>query len=447
MNLLEMIEAAGIVGCGGAGFPTHVKMNCRVDNLIINGAECEPLLRTDRWLMRKKSKELIEAVTAVGDMVGAKNRYIALKETYREEIDALEPAIKSENSAISLFPLPNYYPAGDEQAMVLEVTGRTVPPAGIPLDVGAVVSNVATMYAIYEAMKGIPFSHKYLTVTGEVGRPAIIHTPVGTSFTDCIEAAGGPIWENYCVISGGPLMGKVYTKEEMAGQVVTKTTSAIVVIPVDIPLVSLRNTPLQAVLHRAKSVCIQCSRCTELCPRYLSGHPLKPHKIMRKLAYSQSVAALIDDEDIRQAQICSECGICETFACPMGLYPRQVNAFLKRVLAEKGIRYERADESFAAREERNHRQVSSKRIAARLGVDKYYDYAIDQLIELSPKTIEIPLKQHIGPPSAAMVAENEMVQAGQQVGRVAPGALGANIFCGISGTVVKVGSSIKVNRV
>lgn len=446
MDLLEIIKNAGIVGCGGAGFPTHVKMNCQVEYLIINGAECEPLLRTDRWLMRHKAKELIQAVEAIGTMVQASHLNIALKETYTDEISCLQQVIDSENSRVSLHLLPNFYPAGDEQAIVLEVTGRTVPPAGIPLDVGAVVSNVATAYAIYEAMQGMPFTHKYLTVTGEVKEPVIVHTPVGTSFEECIQAAGGSLLNDYCIIAGGPLMGKVYTKEEAAKQVVTKTTSGIVVIPVDIPLVTLRNTPMRTVLRRAKSACIQCSRCTDLCPRYLSGHPLKPHKIMRKLAYSQSVEDVLDDFDVRQAQICSECGVCETFACPMGLYPRQVNSYVKQALAKEKIRYERVGDTWEEREVRAYRKVPSRRIATRLGVVKYYDYDIDKLVELNPDMVEIPLKQHIGAPSVAMVKENDTIQAGQQIGAIPENAMGANIYCGISGIVTKADTSVTVKK-
>ena len=122
MNLLETIKSAGIVGCGGAGFPTHVKMNCQVEYLIINGAECEPLLRTDRWLMRHKAEELIQAVEAVGEMVKASHLNIALKETYHDEIACLQQVIDRKNSRVSLHLLPNFYPAGDEQAIVLEVT-------------------------------------------------------------------------------------------------------------------------------------------------------------------------------------------------------------------------------------------------------------------------------------------------------------------------------------
>lgn len=188
MTLIEQIKDAGIVGCGGAGFPTHVKLNCTVEYLIINAAECEPLLRTDRWLMIHKAMEIVAAVDMVGDMIKARKRYIALKETYREEIAALEEEIAKTGSSTILYRMKNFYPAGDEQIMVCDITGRTVPPSGIPLDVGAVVSNLATSYSIYQASLGQPFTDKYLTMTGEVHGPCIVHAPLGTSFKDCLNA-------------------------------------------------------------------------------------------------------------------------------------------------------------------------------------------------------------------------------------------------------------------
>lgn len=284
MELLEQIKQAGVVSCGGAGFPTHAKLNCRVDTFIVNGAECEPLLRTDRWLMCRRAAEIVTAAAACGGAVGAKQIYIALKAHYTQAIEALTKAIEDLGSPVKLFRLQNFYPAGDEQALVLEVTGRVVPPAGIPLDAGAVVSNAATMSDVYDAVQGEAFTQKYLTVTGEVARPAILRVPVGTPLLECVEAAGGTALADYRILCGGPMMGKLYTLEEARRETVTKTTSGITVLPPDIPLVKERETPLQVTLRRAKTSCIQCSRCTDRCPRHLSGHPLRHHMIMRKLA-------------------------------------------------------------------------------------------------------------------------------------------------------------------
>ncbi|MEG0961310.1 MAG: 4Fe-4S dicluster domain-containing protein [Lachnospiraceae bacterium] len=441
MTLLEQIKEAGVTGCGGAGFPTHVKLDCTVEYLIINAAECEPLLRTDRWLMIHKANEIITAVTLMSEMVHATHIFIALKETYHDEINALEKAIAEKSSPIKLFLLKNFYPAGDEQIMVCEVTGRTVPPSGIPLDVGAVVSNLATTYCIYQASENQPFTDKYLTVTGAVKSPCIVHAPLGTSFAECLNAAGGSLLENYHVIAGGPMMGKCYDMNSADMLMVTKTTSGFIVVSNDSALVQKRNIPVEVSLKQAKNSCIQCSYCTQMCPRYLTGHPLRPHMIMRKLAYASSYEDILDDEDVKQAMICSECGLCETYACPMGLQPRQVNIFVKNLLRQNNFRYSKPQETFTQLEERSYRRAPSKRMAIRLGVDQYYDYHIDNCIELTPAQVRISLRQHIGAPSVPKVEHGCSVVKGQLIGAIAPNALGANIHASISGTVTAVSNS------
>ena len=165
MNLVEKIEAAGVVGCGGAGFPTHRKLSGSFEYLIANGAECEPLLRHDRWLMRNKASEIVQAMDAIGAELNIPNLVVALKDHYHAEAEAIEAAAAKLGSKVRVHRMESFYPAGDEQTMVYEVTGRVVPPAGIPAEVGAVVDNVATLFAVYEALQGIPFTKKYLSHT------------------------------------------------------------------------------------------------------------------------------------------------------------------------------------------------------------------------------------------------------------------------------------------
>lgn len=438
MQLLDKIKAAGIVGCGGAGFPTHAKLACSVEYLIINAAECEPLLRTDRYLMIHKGREIVAATEMMGEMVSTEKIYIALKETYQKEIEALTEAISALNSRVELFKMKNFYPAGDEQIMVCEVTGRSVPPSGIPLDVSAVVSNAATAYAVFQASMDQPLTHKYLTVTGEAVHPVIVHAPLGTSFTECLEAAGGAVIQNYHVLAGGPMMGRLYSKADAKDLVVTKTTSGFVLVPDDTPLVQQRTTPLRFILNRAKSSCIQCSYCTQMCPRYLIGHPLKPHMIMRTLAYAEDVSVVLSEPEVKNAMICSECGLCETYACPMGLSPRQVNVHLKGLLRAENYRYKKPEGVFSSLEEREFRRAPSKRMAVRLGVGKYYDYQIDACVELTPSIVRIPLGQHIGALSVPAVAEGDCVSAGQLIASIPEKALGANLHTGTGGIITKV---------
>lgn len=442
MGLLDQIKAAGIVGCGGAGFPTHAKLNCQVEYLIVNAAECEPLLRTDRFLMKNRPKDILKAVEAVGSLVQATYMYIGLKETYREEIASLQTAIQEMNSPVKLFMLRNYYPAGDEQLLVCDVTGRTVPPGGIPLNVGAVVSNLASMVGISDAMKDIPFTDKYLTVTGSVQHPIIVKAPLGTPMSECIKAAGDPTISDYHILVGGPMMGKVYKAEELDTLYVTKTTSGVVIVPSDSQLVRGKEMPLDKALKHAKVSCVQCQTCTQMCPRYLTGHTLEPHKIMRAVAYAENMESVLDCAPVKEALSCSECGLCEVYACPMGLSPRKVNQALKGEYRKAGVRYQKSQDSYEQREVREFRHVNSKRLAMRLGVDAYYDYKIDELAELEPATVTISVAQHIGAPGEILVKKGDTVEKGMLIAKIPENALGANIHSSIAGKVVKIDKNL-----
>lgn len=448
MELLEQIVRAGVVGLGGAGFPTGKKLDCRVEWLIVNGAECEPLLRTDRYLMRHNAGRVIRAAEAVARMVEAKHCVIALKRAYTQEWKALEEALAGDGpegsgqaagaASVELFPLDSFYPAGDEQVLVYEVTERVVPPAGIPLDVGAVVCNLATMNAISDAMDGIPLTKKYLTVTGEVKCPSIVRAPVGTPFEECIRLAGGSKKERYCVIDGGPMMGKIMDYEAAREAAVTKTTSGLIVLDEDHYLNVLAKTPVGRMKNLASAACIQCSYCTQLCPRNLLGHPLEPHKIMRRFASGGDIPSLLDDPAVRQAAICCQCGVCEQYACPMGLTPRRINGLIRDEMRKAGIPYERREALWEADPERKNRKLPTKRAAARSGVLDYYDYEIDTLAEAAPSMVRISLRQNMGAPAQPVVQEGDRVREGQLIARCPEGKLGADIHAGIGGVVTKV---------
>lgn len=277
MNLVEAIGAAGVVGCGGAGYPAQGKLKGSFEYFIINGAECEPLLRTDRYLMLNKAREIVQAAATIKHEMNIPHCFIALKEHYEDEVRALEAAIKELDAPVELFKLDSFYPAGDKQVIVYEVTGIVIPPAGSTGRSGVLLFNVGTVYEIYHALLGRPFIYKYLTVTGEVRKPVIVKAPIGTSMGECVALAGGAKIRDYRIVAGGPMMGKPVT-EDMP---VTKTTSGILVLPAGSKTLAYGATDIRHMLNRARSACIQCSYCTQLCPRHLLGHPLEPHKIMR----------------------------------------------------------------------------------------------------------------------------------------------------------------------
>lgn len=439
MELSDLIFHAGIVGCGGAGFPTHAKYKGgQIQTVIINGAECEPLLFTDRYLMKNRPGDIIKAADKILAETGAKECVIALKRTYVREIEALTKAIDEAGSSVSLHKMDAFFPAGDEQTIVYEVTGKVVPPAGIPLNVGCVVSNIATLCCICDAMEGKPFTEKYLTVTGEVRNPMVVKVPVGTPINRCLELAGGVTIRDYVVVNGGPMMGKLMTKEAADNGFVTKTMSGLIVLPEDSSIAGSGKVSERHMLNRARSACIQCSFCSQFCPRALLGHPLRPHRIMRKVANCESQEELLKDPDILNAALCCECGICEIYACPMGLQPRKVNSMLKKELAKNGIRYKRTEETWEASPERQYRKAPTVRVALRAGVGEYEEIQIEEFVTLDPEEcafVSLAFRQGIGAPSVPVVKDGEYVRAGQLVAACPEGSLGSNLHASIGGIV------------
>ncbi len=447
LDVIAAIQRAGVVGCGGAGFPTHAKLKGEIHHLILNGAECEPLLRTDRYLMIHHAAQIVSAATAVKQAVGAQKCTIALKGSYQEETAALERAIREQDAPVSIHKMRSFYPAGDEQVIVAEVTQQVIPPAGIPLDVGCVVSNVGTMYNVSLALEGKPVTHKYLTVSGMVKKPTVVCVPLGTSFAQCLELAGGIPEGDWIAIAGGPMMGRRLTREQVLESPVIKTTSGILILPPDSLPARKEQITLLHMYQRARSACIQCRRCTDLCPRHLLGHPLEPHRIMRQMATLALEGNAADSRILKSAALCCECGICETFACPMQLQPRRVNAMLKQELAKEKVRWNKGEGQREPSPWREGRKAPTKRVAARVGVLEYYDRCgTSGLEEGTPAQVTLPLQQHIGAPPVAVVKEGERVSAGQLIAAAPEGALSANLHASIEGVIVSVGNAIVIRK-
>jgi len=274
--LTDLIQQAGVVGEGGAGFPTHVKLDAKAECFIVNAAECEPLIETDKYLCRMFPEEITDATLRIGEHLGAKRLVILLKRKYKREIEALTRVIQAKNANIEMFLTDAFYPAGDEQVIVQLVCGRSVPERGIPIAVGAVVDNVGTVISVYRALKGLPVTDKHLSVTGEVEKPVMLKAPLGTPVTECIKAAK-PTVSQYGIILGGPMMGKLYTKpEDIESLSVTKTTGNILVLTKGHYLFTQASKPLSRIIKQAQSACLQCRFCTDQCPRHRIGHNIPP---------------------------------------------------------------------------------------------------------------------------------------------------------------------------
>jgi Na+-translocating ferredoxin:NAD+ oxidoreductase RnfC subunit len=438
MNLIEKVMAAGVVGAGGAGFPTHVKLNTKAECLIINAAECEPLIETDKYLCRTYPKRIVNTIVQMVAHLEAQRGVIALKEKYTREIAALEAAIAAAGAqdTVEIFPMRSFYPAGDEQVMVQQITGKSIPERGLPLDVGCVVENVGTVCGIADALEDKPVTHKFLSVTGAVVQPTMFLVPLGTPIREVIAAAQLTTKE-YSVISGGPMMGKMLPEDtDIDSTYVTKTTGNLLVLPRDHYLVRRSSLTIERMARQAATACIQCRMCTDLCPRHLIGHEIRPNLIMRALFREPSMDEEQYLKSFGSAINCCSCGACEMFSCPMGLSPRKINDFIKGRLKEKGMQPER-NLSPTAQPGIDHHKIPTERLIARLGLAEYYTHELPTFQELHPTTCFLPMSQHIGAPAQPIVELGSKV-AKQTLVATAGKGLSANIYTGIGGTVTEV---------
>ncbi len=430
MKLSDKIFEAGVVGAGGAGFPTHVKANSRVEFMIANGAECEPLLHKDFELMLNFPERIIQGLRLMKEAVGAEKAVIGIKSKNAEAIEAIRPEIA--NDEIEIAELEDYYPAGDEYELVYNVTGRLIPAHGIPLDVGAVVNNVESLYNVAQAAEGIPVTEKFIVVIGAVKNPSAFWAPVGTRFSELLDFAGGATVDDFAFFDGGLMMGKL---SDDLSQPVTKTSGAIVVLPREHHLVSRLKKSFAEMNRIGKSACDQCSYCTEFCPRYLMGYDIQPHKVMRTLGFTHTGNDIWNEF----ADLCSMCGLCTLYACPEELYPREANIQAKKVLAAQGKRHEQKKE-VKIHPMKNGRKTPTKRLIKKLGVAQYDVASPFREGFPEPDEVKILTKQHVGAPAKPCVELGAKVNKGDVIARPEEGALGSVIHASVSGTVTHVSS-------
>ena len=436
MNELDLLRQGGVVGGGGAGFPLWRKLSAPAELLLINGAECEPLLKSDQYLMRRYPGELAEAASRLASIVQAKEAIICLKDHYEPQIAALKAAIsgKTLTPPVRLHLLPTVYPIGDEQALVHSATGRTVPPGALPGSVGCTVVSVSTALNALRALNGKPVTQRFVTVAGEVRRPGVYKAPIGTPVSLLLEQAGGAAIPNYRLILGGPMMGPLAA--ENGEEVVTKTLGGVLVLPAEHTLVRHAELPMEQARVRARSACIQCRTCTDLCPRHLLGHPIFPHLTMRAFAAGDRLEP--------SAMLCMECGVCELYACPMGLNPRRIQQKQKAALRAAGTK-----NTFTLGEPpalAEYHQAPSGRVLARINATRYDMPVPEEAVPVTAPLVCIPLKQHIGAPAEACVTAGASVRRGDVIGKMAEGQLGADIHASICGTVDRVENGIVVIR-
>lgn len=426
-TISERVRAAGVVGAGGAGFPTHVKLQAQVDTFLVNAAECEPMLKVDQQLMAVQAERLIRGVQYAMTATGASAGIIALKEKYQGAINALTPLLPA---GIRLHILPDVYPAGDEVLTIWMATGRRVPPAALPVSVGVVVNNVQTVLNIARAVEQqYPVTRRTLTVNGAVASPITLTVPIGMSLRDVLALAGGATVDDPGFINGGPMMGGLITSLDTP---VSKTTGGLLVLPKSHALIQRRMQDERTVLSVAKTVCEQCRLCTDLCPRHLIGHELSPHLLVRAVNYQQAATPQL----LLTALTCSECNVCESVACPVGISPMRINRMLKRELRALNHRYEgplNPEDEMA-----KYRLIPVKRLITKLGLSDWYHDAPLAETDYSTDKTTLLLRQHIGASAIPCVEQGEHVVRGQCVADVPSGALGASVHASIDGIVSEI---------
>ncbi len=427
-QLSTILRENGIVGAGGAGFPTYGKLSEKVDTILMNCAECEPLLRAHRQLLASHTHEILRAFEMIAETLGAREAIIGIKEEYKRTIRALETYM-DEFSLMRIHRLPGDYPMGDEVVLIYEATGRVVRPGGLPVECGVAVFNVETLYNVYRAVwESHPVTSKYLTVVGEVEHPVTVRAPIGVPLGEVIAAAGRVTADKPAYLLGGPMMGTFGNES----QPVTKTTNAIIVLPEDHPLVYRKKPNISQAIRRAASCCCQCQTCTDLCPRHALGHPIQPHLFMRAAANQdfQSVEPYIN------TLFCCSCGLCELYSCPQGLSPRRIMAEYKAGLRRAGVRAPQVEVA-PVNPAREYRKVPEERLLARLGLAAYDTEALLDDRERETAEVRLLMSQHTGAPAKASVTVGEHVEAESVVGRAAKG-LSVNIHTPISGIVTDV---------
>ena len=423
--LSEVLRDLGVVGAGGAGFPTYVKAQSQVEFIIANGAECEPLIHKDAEIMKHFPGPILDGMTAMMQATGAQKGKFGVKTKNAESIEALQHSLK--NPQIEFVMLGDFYPSGDEYELVYTATGRLIPPAGIPLQVGCVVNNVETLYNVHQAGQGTPVTEKFLSVCGAVREPKSFWAPVGMTFRELIAHAGGATVEDYGVFISGLMMGTLTFDLD---DVVTKTTGGLIILPREHYLMTRKTRSTQEMAHIGKSACDQCSYCTEFCPRYLLGYEVMPHKVMRSLGFTSTGADIWN----QWSELCCACGLCTLYACPEDLYPKEACDQGKHDRRGAGLKFiQQAPVEVHPMKE--YRRVPLSQLRKRLQVEEYESETPFDASAPQASTVRVKLKQHAGQPAAAVVQEGKKVKKGQLVGRVEEGKLGANVHSSIDGKV------------
>jgi Na+-translocating ferredoxin:NAD+ oxidoreductase RnfC subunit len=430
--VLRRVREAGVIGAGGAGFPTYKKLSTQVEHLIANGAECEPLLQKDRESMLRDSPAFYRGLSIMRELTDATQVTVAVKRKNADVLEEHRDLIT--DGGFESFIYEDVYPAGDEYCLVYEITGRQIPPGGIPVQVGCVVDNVETIINVAKAVDGVPVTDKYLTLTGAVAKPFTTVLPIGTSIQECLELAGGCTVDDPTILVSGVMMGGV-TRD--LSQPITKTTAGLIVLPSDHYLVQRKTASQETYTRIGHGQCDQCSLCTELCPRYILGYPIQPHMVMRTLLMTGEAK----DRGSLWAQYCCECNVCSFIACPEQLDPKNICVDAKALLREKKMGRTEAELEYLFQPPhpaRSGREIPIKTLYTRLGLTPYDRKAPFEVVDWQPSSVRILLDTHIGRPAEPVVKPGDSVKRGDVIAALGEDDLGCPVHASIHGRVSAV---------
>lgn len=435
MNLEELqklVYDAGIVGAGGAGFPTHRKFSRSVEQIVVNAAECEPLMMVDHHLLECHLGELVETLRTLCEVMGAKEAIIGIKGKNMHLLD--EKIVASlKGTKVKIKEIPDIYPAGDEVVLTYETTGKIIPEGAIPVMVGVMVINVETVYNIYKAInEKKPVIDKYITIGGDVPEDITVVAPMGMKIKDLLDSVGYGNLEGKAVVNGGPMMGKLV---DLDSDVVTKTTKGILIFPITHGIIQRMKQPVGVAMKRASAACCNCTMCTDMCPRYLLGYNLEVHKTVRAASHGE----VKNVESFLQNALCCGCGVCSVIACQQGLLPSKLSMEIKANLGKHGLRRENNIAPEQVRDVRASRLVSSNKLIDRLGIRRYVKADVKKVDTVfKPDKVYIQLSQHVGKPATATVKVGDKVKRGALVAQTEYDALGTSMHTSIDGVVKEI---------
>lgn len=435
MNLAELqkiVYEAGIVGAGGAGFPTHRKFSDNVEQIVVNAAECEPLMMVDHHILEFHLQELVDTLNLLLDTMNAKEAIIGIKGKNMHLLDAGVVA-SLKRTRVKIHEIPDIYPAGDEVVLTYETTGKIIPEGAIPVMVGVMVINVETVYNIWKAVnENTPVVDKYITIGGDVPKDITVVAPVGMKIADLLDSVGYGDLDGKAVVNGGPMMGKLVDLENDA---VTKTTKGLLIFPETHSIIQRIKMPVNIAIRRSSAACCNCTMCSDMCPRYLLGYDLQVHKTVRAAGHGE----VQNTEAFLQNSLCCGCGVCSVIACQQGILPSKVSMEIKGALGRHGLKRQNNKQPEAVRKERTGRLVSSAKLIDRLGIRRYVKDKVEKIDTVfSPKAVYIELKQHVGKPASPSVKEGERVARGQVIAATDYNDLGTCMHSSIDGVVKTV---------